>query len=140
MKRLITLTILLRCICCCYAQEDTIIWEQPAWALFEDVDHYLIVDEMPEFPGGNDKIIDYIQQNIKYPVEACEDKIQGRVFVNFIVEPDGSLSDIFVIRGIGGGCDEEAMRIIQNMPKWKPGKLNGEIVRCSCTVPVVFEL
>lgn len=95
---------------------------------------------MPEFPGGVDKMIEYIQQNVKYPVEAREAKIQGRAFVNFIVEPDGSLSDILVIRGIGGGCDEEAMRIIQNMPKWKQGKLNGEIVRCSYTVLVVFEL
>ncbi len=71
---------------------------------------------------------------------ARESDIQGRVFVNFVVEPDGSISNVAVIRGIGGGCDEEAVRVVQSMPKWNPGKQRGTAVRCSFTVPIIFKL
>ena len=101
---------------------------------------YMIVDEMPEFPGGDKELYQFIADNVKYPAEAKEKGIKGRVFVNFIVEPDGSVSDIKVLRGIGGGCDEEAVRIVESMPKFKPGIQNGEAVRVSYTVPVIFRL
>ena len=101
---------------------------------------FKVVEEMPEFPGGTAKMMEYIQKNIKYPMMARESDIQGRVFVNFVVEPDGSITNVTVMRGIGGGCDEEALRVVQSMPNWKPGKQRGSAVRCSFTVPIIFKL
>ena len=101
---------------------------------------YQTVDEMPKFPGGDEGLYQFIKVNMKYPLEAKEKGYRGRVFVNFIVEPDGSLSNIKVLRGIGGGCDEEAVRIVESLPKFKPGMQNGEAVRVSYTVPVIFRL
>ena len=101
---------------------------------------YVVVEQMPEFPGGDKELYQFIADNIKYPAEAKEEGLKGRVFVNFIVEPDGSVSDIRVLRGIGGGCDEEAVRVVESMPKFKPGMQNGEAVRVSYTVPVIFRL
>ncbi len=101
---------------------------------------YMIVEQMPEFPGGDKSLFQFIADNTKYPADAKEKGIKGRVFVNFIVEPDGSVSDIRVLRGIGGGCDEEAVRVVESMPKWKPGMQNGEVVRVSYNVPVNFRL
>ena len=101
---------------------------------------YVVVEQMPEFPGGDKELYQFIADNLKYPAEAKEKGIKGRVFVNFIVEPDGSVSDIRVLRGIGGGCDEEAVRVVESMPKFKPGIQNGEAVRVSYTVPVNFKL
>ena len=101
---------------------------------------FTIVEEMPSYPGGDAKMYEYLGKNIKYPQIARESSIQGRVFVNFVVEPDGSVSNVKVLRGIGGGCDEEAMRVVKTMPKWKPGKQRGKAVRVSYTLPVVFKL
>ena len=101
---------------------------------------YQTVDEMPKFPGGDEGLYQFIKVNMKYPLEAKEKGYRGRVFVNFIVEPDGSLSDIKVLRGIGGGCDEEAVRLVESLPKFKPGMQNGEAVRVSYTIPVFFRL
>ena len=101
---------------------------------------FKVVEEMPEFPGGAAKMMEYIQKNIKYPMMARESDIQGRVFVSFVVEPDGSITNVAVLRGIGGGCDEEALRVVQSMPNWKPGKQRGSAVRCSFTVPIIFKL
>ena len=101
---------------------------------------FKVVEEMPEFPGGAAKMMEYIQKNIKYPMMARESDIQGRVFVNFVVEPDGTITNVMVMRGIGGGCDEEALRVVQSMPNWKPGKQRGSAVRCSFTVPIIFKL
>lgn len=101
---------------------------------------FTIVEEMPGYPGGDLKMYEYLGKNIKYPQIARESGIQGRVFVNFVVEPDGSVSNVKVLRGIGGGCDEEAIRVVKSMPKWKPGKQRGKAVRVSYTLPVVFKL
>ena len=101
---------------------------------------FKVVEEMPEFPGGAAKMMEFIQKNIKYPMMARESDIQGRVFVNFVVEPDGSITNVTVMRGIGGGCDEEALRVVQSMPNWKPGKQRGKAVACKYTVPVSFRL
>ena len=101
---------------------------------------YIVVEQMPEFPGGDKGFHQFIADNVKYPAEAKEKGIRGIVYVNFIVEPDGSISDIRVLRGIGGGCDEEAVRVVESMPKFKPGIQNGEAVRVSYTVPVIFRL
>ena len=101
---------------------------------------YVIVEQMPEFPGGDKGFYQYIADNIKYPAKAREKGIKGLVYVNFIVEPDGSVSNIKVLREIGGGCDEEAVRVVESMPKFKPGMQDGEAVRVSYTVPVFFRL
>ena len=101
---------------------------------------FQIVEEMPAYPGGDAKLMEYVAKNIKYPQIARETGIQGRVFVGFVVEPDGSVSNVKVLRGIGGGCDEEAMRVVKSMPKWKPGKQRGKAVRVSYMLPVNFKL
>ncbi|MBQ5957753.1 MAG: energy transducer TonB [Bacteroidales bacterium] len=106
----------------------------------KDDEVYQIAENMPKFPGEDQKMWEFISHNIQYPQEALEKRIQGRVFVGFIVEPDGSLSDVKVLRSLGGGCDEEAMRVIKSMPKWEPGKQRGQAVRVSYQIPVDFRL
>jgi len=106
----------------------------------QEAEIFTIVEEMPEFPGGMNKLAEYLAKNIKYPQMARESGIQGRVFVNFVVEPDGSVSNVTVMRSLGGGCDEEAMRVVKSMPKWKPGKQRGKAVRVSYILPVNFKL
>ena len=101
---------------------------------------FQIVEEMPQFPGGDAKLLEYVATHIKYPQIARETGIQGRVFVGFVVEPDGSVSNVKILRGIGGGCDEEAVRVIKSLPKWKPGKQRGKAVRVSYQIPVLFKL
>ncbi|MDP2723836.1 MAG: energy transducer TonB [Bacteroidales bacterium] len=101
---------------------------------------FTVVESMPDFPGGMGKLMSYLASNIKYPPLAKESGIQGRVFINFVVEPDGSISQVKVLRGIGGGCDEEAVRVVQAMPKWKPGMQRGKPVRVSYNLPVKFTL
>jgi len=101
---------------------------------------FQIVEEMPAFPGGEQKLMEYVGKNIKYPQIARETGIQGRVFIGFVVEPDGSVSNVKLLRGIGGGCDEEAMRVVKSMPRWKPGKQRGKAVRVSYQIPVFFKL
>ena len=101
---------------------------------------FQIVEEMPSFPGGEQKLLEYVAKNTKYPQIARESGIQGRVFIGFVVEPDGSISNVKVLRGIGGGCDEEAVRVIKSLPKWKPGKQRGKAVRVSYQIPVNFKL
>lgn len=97
---------------------------------------FTVVESMPEYPGGPEEMMRFIAQNIKYPPIARESGIQGRVFVNFVVEPNGSVSNVKVLRGIGGGCDEEAIRVVQSMPKWTPGRQRGKAVRVSFNLPV----
>ena len=101
---------------------------------------FQIVEEMPSFPGGEAELLKYVATHIKYPQIARETGIQGRVFVGFVVEPDGSVSNVKILRGIGGGCDEEAVRVIKSLPKWKPGKQRGKAVRVSYQIPVLFKL
>ena len=101
---------------------------------------FQIVEEMPSFPGGEQKLLEYVAKNTKYPQIARESGIQGRVFIGFVVETDGSISNVKVLRGIGGGCDEEAVRVIKSLPKWKPGKQRGKAVRVSYQIPVNFKL
>ena len=101
---------------------------------------YQIVEEMPQFPGGENKLMEYIAKNLTYPQEARDKGIDGRVFVAMVIEKDGSVSNVKVLRGIGGGCDEEAVRVIKAMPKWKPGKMKGEAVRVRYQMPINFKL
>jgi len=101
---------------------------------------FVVVESMPEFPGGDAARIAYLNDNMEYPVLARESGIQGRVFVTFVVEKDGSITDVRVLRGIGGGCDEEALRVVKNMPRWMPGKQRNVPVRVQFNMPINFIL
>ena len=97
-----------------------------------------VIDEQPEFPGGEVARVAFISENVKYPEEARKEKLQGLVRVFFIVETDGSISDIKIARGAAPILDEEAMRVVKSMPKWKPGKHEGKEVRVQCCMPITF--
>ncbi len=101
---------------------------------------FTIVEDQPEFPGGHEALYKYLSDNIRYPTMAREAGIQGTVFVTFVVERDGSISNVDVVRGIGGGCDAEAIRVVKNMPRWQPGKQRGQPVRVQFNLPVRFML
>ena len=101
---------------------------------------YQVVDKMPEFPGGEKAMMEFLSKNIVYPEKAKEAGIQGRVFVGFVIEKDGSVSNVKIMKGIGGECDEEALRVVKSMPNWKPGKKGGKDVRVSYTLPINFKL
>ena len=105
-----------------------------------DEEVFMVVEEQPQFPGGNSAMMKFLADNIRYPLEAQEKGIQGRVIVNFIVEKDGSLSNLVVERGVDPSLDAEAVRVIGDMPKWKPGKQRGQVVRVKYTLPTVFRL
>ena len=98
------------------------------------------VEVLPEFNGGMAGWGKYLQKNLKYPPMARENNITGRVIMSFVVEKNGQLTDIKVLRGIGGGCDEEASRVLKNAPAWKPGIQNGRPVRVAYTMPIFFQL
>ncbi len=99
-----------------------------------------VVEQMPQYPGGDDARIKYLAKNLKYPEEARKEGIEGKVFVTFVVEKDGSITGAKILKGIGGGCDEETIRVIENMPNWEPGKQRGKTVRVRFNMPIVFKL
>src|ERR1700743_245923 len=101
---------------------------------------FTAVEKEPGFPGGDEAFLKYLSKNIHYPAIAKENNVQGKVFLSFVVEKDGSLTDVKTVRGIGSGCDDEAMRVLKASPKWKPGIQNGRPVRVSYTIPVSFTL
>lgn len=103
----------------------------------KDIDR---VDEKPSFPGGESAMKSYLNSNVNYPVVAQENGVQGRVIVESIIEKDGSMSDVKVIRSVDPSLDREALRVVKAMPKWTPAKLKGIPVRTKCTTPVVFRL
>lgn len=99
-----------------------------------------IVEQQPLFPGGPTALMKYLSENTKYPVVAQENGVQGRVTVQFVVEKDGSISDVHVLRGVDPSLDKEAVRVVKSMPRWTPGKQNGITVRVNYRVPVLFRL
>jgi protein TonB len=101
---------------------------------------YTVVEQPAEFPGGVQAMYKFINANMKYPSQARRMGTEGSVFVEFVVEPTGAITGTKVIKGIGGGCDEEAVRVVQKMPPWKPGKQNGKPVRVRFVLPVKFVL
>lgn len=105
----------------------------------EDVP-YTAVEQMPQFPGGESQLMSFISKNLKYPVIAQENGIQGRVILRFVVSKTGDIGNVQVLRGIDPSCDKEAMRVIKMMPRWIPGKQNGNSVSVFFTVPVLFKL
>jgi len=119
---------------------DPGIGDKPSTGIVEapKAEIFTYVEQMPTFANGD--VNAYLSKNIQYPAAARENNISGRVIVNFIVSEDGSISDVTIVRGIGGGCDEEAKRVVAGMPKWKPGKQNGRPVKVRFTLPILFKL
>lgn len=101
---------------------------------------FTVVESEPEFPGGMEALYKYLAQNIKYPQLARENGITGKVYVQFVVEKDGSIANPRILRDIGGGCGAEAIRVVKAMPKWSPGKQRGKAVRVQFNLPVNFNL
>jgi len=112
------------------AQEEEIAEEQI----------FVVVEEAPSFPGGEEARLRFLSDNIRYPQMAREAGIQGSVFITFVVERDGSVTDVRITRGIGGGTDEEAIRVVRKMPRWTPGRQRGQPVRVQFTMPIRFVL
>ena len=126
--------------------EATVTTEVQEWTrpiqdeVIEEEEIFMIVEQVPEYPGGDEARLNFLRNNIKYPQMAREAGIQGTVYVGFVVEKDGSVTQVKVMRGIGGGCDEEAVRVTKMMPKWRAGKQRGKEVRVSYNMPVKFTL
>jgi len=106
----------------------------------DEIDFVLIAEHMAEFPGGTKEMYRFIGEHINYPQIALKTGIQGTVYISFIVETDGSLSHLDVARSIGGGCDEEALRIVNMMPKWVPAQQGNKNVRLKLTLPITFKI
>lgn len=102
--------------------------------------YFDVVEQMPEYPGGNEELMKFLQANVKYPEEATDKGIQGRVLVQFIVKSDGTISDAKVVREAHPLLDAEALRVVKSMPKWKPGMQNGKVVNVKYVIPVTFRL
>ncbi|KRO55248.1 MAG: energy transducer TonB [Cryomorphaceae bacterium BACL11 MAG-121001-bin54] len=105
-----------------------------------DEEFFMVVENMPEFPGGDAGLMKYIQKNVKYPPIAKEYNITGKVFVSFIVDKSGSVSDVKIARGVDKSLDAEALRVVKSLPKYKPGKQRGKAVRVMFTIPINFTL
>jgi len=105
----------------------------------KDTTVYTVVETMPQYPGGEDALMKYLAINISYPQAAKDKGIQGTVYVSFIVEKNGNISNVKILRGIGSGCDEEVIRVVKDMPEWKPGTQNGKPVRVQYNLPVKFK-
>ncbi|MBQ1774649.1 MAG: energy transducer TonB [Prevotella sp.] len=106
----------------------------------EETKVFDVVEQMPSFPGGQGALMQWLSSNIKYPVIAAENGVQGRVIIQFVVEKDGSVSGVTVAKSVDPSLDKEAQRVVKSMPKWIPGKQNGSAVRVKYTVPVTFKL
>jgi len=111
-------------------------WQDPQ----KKGDVYVTVQEMPSFPGGLDAQSKFMAENLKYPVDAFEKKIQGRVTVRFVVKSTGDISNVEIVRGVDPSLDKEAVRVVNTMPKWEPGKMDGKAVDVYYTLPVVFKM
>jgi len=104
----------------------------------EEVFH--IVETMPEYPGGPEAMIKFIQQNIQYPDSARNEGIQGKVYVNFVVDSSGNITNVKILRGVHETLDKESIRVVKSMPKWKPGTQKGKPVRVSYNLPISFRI
>ncbi|WP_258105470.1 energy transducer TonB [Marinoscillum sp. MHG1-6] len=118
--------------------EDIVFEEGPEEEVVEEV--FTIVEDPAEFPGGLAAFYKYVGDNMKYPSQARRMGIEGRVYVQFVVDKDGTVTEVQAVKGIGAGCDEEAERVLQNCPKFKPGKQRGRPVKQRMVIPIVFKL
>ncbi len=113
---------------------------EPPKHVVEETKIFTVVEQMPMYPGGDAALMGYLRDNIHYPTIAAENGVQGRVVVGFVVERDGSITDVKILRGVDPSLDREAMRVVKSMPRWNPGKQNGSAVRVKYQVPVSFRL
>lgn len=120
--------------------KENIAAPEPPKHVVEETKIFTVVEQMPMYPGGDGALMGYLRDNIHYPTVAAENGVQGRVVVGFVVERDGSITDVKILRGVDPSLDREAMRVVKNMPKWTPGKQNGSAVRVKYQVPVSFRL
>lgn len=137
MSRLVSATTILFFLTCTslLAQNDVLKYN-----VIEGDTVYEFSETVPEFPGGQQALFKHLATNIKYPKEAIKGKIEGKVFVNFVVDDKGNVKNVTLKRGIGGGCDEEAMRVVEELPAWQPGTIGGKAVSVQYVLPIVFKL
>ena len=133
MKKLILMLLMAAC-CLMTANAQKTVVSQTDPKVFDTV------EQMPEYPGGMQAMIEFLQANMKYPEDAAKQKVEGRVMVQFIVETDGSISDVHVAKQVFPSLDAEAIRVVQAMPKWTPGKEKGKVVRVKYNLPIVFRM
>jgi protein TonB len=123
--------------------EEVVVEDDGGEQIIEEVVEtpiFTVVEEMPTFPGGDESRVKFLTENIKYPQMARESGIQGTVYVTFVIDEKGRVADVKVLRGIGGGCDEEAVRVVKMMPPWNAGKQSGKPVRVQFNMPIKFTL
>jgi|WetSurMetagenome_2_1015567.scaffolds.fasta_scaffold351024_1 periplasmic protein TonB len=108
-------------------------------ALIDSPQGYDLLDQFPTFPGGDELLTEYLKNNIRYPKKATDNRIKGRVFASFIIEKNGSISNLEIIKGLGYGCDEQVLTALQQMPLWTPGKIEDQNVRVKLLIPVEFK-
>ena len=133
MKKLILMLLMAEC-CLMTAHAQKTVVSQTNQKVFDTV------EQMPVYPGGMQAMIEFLQTNMKYPEDAAKQKVEGRVMVQFIVETDGSISDVHVAKQVFPSLDAEAIRVVQAMPKWTPGKEKGNVVRVKYNLPIVFRM
>ena len=133
MKKLILMLLMAEC-CLITANAQKTVVSQTNQKVFDTV------EQMPEYPGGMQAMIAFLQTNMKYPEDASKQKVEGRVMVQFVVETDGSVSDVHVAKQVFPSLDAEAIRVVQAMPKWTPGKEKGKVVRVKYNLPIVFRM
>ena len=133
MKKLILMSFMAVC-CLMTANAQKTVVSQTNQKVYDEV------EQMPEYPGGMPAMIEFLQTNIKYPEDAVKQKVEGRVMVQFVVETDGSISDVHVAKQVFPSLDAEAIRVVQAMPKWVPGREKGKVVRVKYNLPIVFRM
>ena len=121
--------------------EQVVVKEpEPEKAKPKEEEIFVAVEQQAEFPGGQGALMKFLSNNIRYPESAQQNDIQGRVIVKFVVEKDGSIGNVTVVKGVDRDLDREAIRVVKKMPRWQPGKNNGVAVRSWFTLPVTFKL
>lgn len=135
MKRLIFMSLMATCCLTTVLAQKTVVSQKD-----QKEDPFNVVEDMPEFPDGIEAMIQFISNNIQYPADAKKQKVDGRVLVNFVVEKDGSITEVKVIKPTFPSLDAEAVRVVKAMPKWKPGYQKGQAVRVQFTMPINFSL
>ena len=135
MKRLIFMSLMATCCLTTVLAQKTVVSQKD-----QKEEPFDVVEDMPAFPGGMEAMIQFISNNIQYPADAQKQKVDGRVLVNFVVEKDGSITEVKVIKPAFPSLDAEAIRVVKAMPKWKPGYQRGQAVRVQFTMPINFSL
>ena len=135
MKRLIMMSLIATCCLTTVLAQKTVISQKD-----QKEEPFNVVEDMPAFPGGIEAMIQFLSSNIKYPADAKKQKVDGRVLVKFVVEKDGSITEVKVIKPAFPSLDAEAIRVVKAMPKWKPGYQNGQAVRVQFAMPINFSL